>query len=277
MKALMARANQFVRAEKDEARGRENFGLHQVDRPFKDKKSSRREESDRHRALSSDRHRAPSSDLHRTPSTSAAASVPTSRGIRKSRREATVYKAVNTVFKEPIYKLLSKIKKQSFFKWSQPMKGGPSAPDQSKFCAYHKQNGHRTEDCRAFKAHLENLVKDGHLRDHVKEAGRDSSRACYQDDDGHDSNEPEGIINVIHLTPPPKGSSQARAKAKRASHEKQVMTTELEPATKKTRTEEPKIWFSDRDLEGVELSHNDPLVLTLKLKRTASLFRRSTS
>ena len=45
------------------------------------------------------------------------------------------------------------------------------------------------------------------------------------------------------------------------------MTAELEPTGKKARTERPKIWFLDRDLEGVELPHNDPLVFTLKLKK----------
>ena len=57
-----------------------------------------------------------------------------------------------------------------------------------------------------------------------------------------------------------------RAEARRASHQKQVMTAELEPAVKKAQIERPEIWFSDRDLDGVQLPHNDPLVLTLKLK-----------
>ena len=108
-------------------------------------------------------------------------------------------------------------------------------------------------------------MKDGHLRDHIKEEGRDSSRPQHRDDGGHDS-EPKGIINVIHLAPLPKGSSQARAEARRASHQKQVLTVAPEPAAKKARTEGPRIWFSDRDLEDVELPHNNPLVLTLKLQ-----------
>ena len=49
MKELMARVNQFIRAEEDEVRGRENFGLSQKDQPSKeDRRSSRRE--DRRRA-----------------------------------------------------------------------------------------------------------------------------------------------------------------------------------------------------------------------------------
>ena len=124
---------------------------------------------DRRRAPSPDRHRALSSDRPRAPSTSVAASG----SCRKSRREATVYRAVNTAFKEPIHKLLSKINTQPFFKWPQPMRGDPFSRDHSKFCVYHKQNGQRTKDCKALKAHLETLVKDRHLLDHLKEECRD--------------------------------------------------------------------------------------------------------
>lgn len=126
---------------------------------------------------------------------------------------------MNTIFKEPIYKLLGKIKTHPFFKRPQPMKGDSSSRDQGKFCAYHKQNGHKTNECKSFKSHLENLVKEGHLTDHIKEEGQDNSQPPRQEDGGQDS-EPEGIINVIHLAPPPKGSSQARAEARQASHQK---------------------------------------------------------
>ncbi|WP_208647462.1 hypothetical protein, partial [Corallococcus interemptor] len=124
---------------------------------------------------------------------------------------------------------------------------------------------HRTDGCKSFKSHLENLVREGHLRDYLKEEGRDSSRPPRRDDGSQDS-EPEGIINVIHIAPPPKGSSQARAEARRASHQKHVLTAAPEPAAKKAKTEGHRIWFSDRDLEDIELPHNDPLVLTLKLQ-----------
>ncbi|XXG72518.1 hypothetical protein AAC387_Pa07g1590 [Persea americana] len=142
------------------------------------------------------------------------------------------------------------------------MKGESSYRDQSKFYAYHKQNGHRIDECKSFQSHLENLVKNWYLRDYIKEDVGNSSQPHHQDDDS----ELEGIINVIHLASPAKGSSQAHAKARRASHRKQVLTTAPEPATKKAKIERPNIWFSDRDLEDVELPHNDPLVLTLKLQ-----------
>ncbi|KAJ8634086.1 hypothetical protein MRB53_027422 [Persea americana] len=135
MKELMTQVNQFIRAEEDEVRGRENFGLTEKVAPKGDNRSSRREDRrrarslDRRRAWSLDRRRHPSSDRHGAPSTLVAASG----GGRASICEAPVYRAVNTVFNEPIYKLIGKIKTQPFFKWPQPMKGESSSRDQSKF------------------------------------------------------------------------------------------------------------------------------------------------
>ena len=45
-----------------------------------------------------------------------------------------------------------------------------------------------------------------------------------------------------------------------------MLTAAPEPAAKKAKMKGPRIWFSDRDLKDVELPHNDPLVLTLKLQ-----------
>ena len=38
-----------------------------------------------------------------------------------------------------------------------------------KHCAYHNEDGHMTQGCRALKAHLEDLVRQGQLRDLVDE------------------------------------------------------------------------------------------------------------
>ncbi|XXG54223.1 hypothetical protein AAC387_Pa03g2164 [Persea americana] len=225
MKELMTRANRFILAEEDEIRGRENFGLTKKSQPAKaDSRSSRRE--DRRRDPSPDRRKAQSSEHRRAPSASAAASG----SGRRSGHEPTSHVAVNTIFKEPIYRLLNKIKAQPFFKWPRPMATDPSSRDQSRFCAYHKQNGHRTDECKSYKFHLENLVKEGHLREYIKQEGRGDDRPPRRDADNQDS-EPEGVIHVIHLAAPPKNSSHARAEARRASHQKQVQRALVDPGS----------------------------------------------
>ncbi|XP_038716012.1 uncharacterized protein LOC120009469 [Tripterygium wilfordii] len=47
------------------------------------------------------------------------------------------------------------------------MSGDPSTLNQSKWCSYHRDKGHKTEHCREFKRHLEELVQQGHLKEFI--------------------------------------------------------------------------------------------------------------
>ena len=47
-------------------------------------------------------------------------------------------------------------------------KGGKNSRDTSKGCAYHKDVGHMTEECRQRKDKIENLIKLGHLHQWVR-------------------------------------------------------------------------------------------------------------
>ena len=82
----------------------------------------------------------------------------------------------------------------------------------------------------------------------------------------HSSDESEKIISVIHLASPPQGSNQAEAETRRVEHGKHVMSAELGPKSKKAKRVQPAIYFTDSDLDGVRVPHNDPLILTLKIK-----------
>ena len=71
------------------------------------------------------------------------------------------FQAVNTVFKEPIYKVLAKIKDEPFIKWPRKMGGDPSKRNNALRCAFHKEGGHKTEHCKALKSHLEDWPSPG--------------------------------------------------------------------------------------------------------------------
>lgn len=102
---MMTRVNQFVEQEEDEARANENFNCKPEGRASdRDTKSFRRNEPDRNRA-----------------STSSAVALASSLGRGQNHKSKQVYaapsyKAIKTIFKEPIYKLFNKIKTQPFFK-----------------------------------------------------------------------------------------------------------------------------------------------------------------
>ena len=45
---------------------------------------------------------------------------------------------VNVAFKEPMHKILERIKNESFFRWPNKMGGNPSRRNQNLYCTYHR-------------------------------------------------------------------------------------------------------------------------------------------
>ncbi|XP_050240952.1 uncharacterized protein LOC126689817 [Quercus robur] len=74
---------------------------------------------------------------------------------------------VNVAFKEPVHKILDRIKNESFFRWPNKMGGDPSRRNQNLYCTYHRDKGHTTEQCRVLKDHLGQLVKAGYLKEFI--------------------------------------------------------------------------------------------------------------
>jgi hypothetical protein len=65
--------------------------------------------------------------------------------------------AVHTTFKQPIYRLLPFIKDKPYFEWPAKMPGDPATREGKPYCSYHRERRHLTEQCRAYKYHLEQL------------------------------------------------------------------------------------------------------------------------
>ena len=71
---------------------------------------------------------------------------------------------VNAVFREPVHRVLEKIKNEPFFKWLNKMAGNPARRNPSLYCQYHRDQGHTTEECKNLWNHLEQLVQEGKLK-----------------------------------------------------------------------------------------------------------------
>ena len=76
-------------------------------------------------------------------------------------------KGVNVTFKEPIYKILERIKNEPYFLWLGKMGKDLARKNQSLYYTYHREKGHTNKQCRVLKDHLEQLIKARHLKEFV--------------------------------------------------------------------------------------------------------------
>ena len=103
-------------------------------------------------------------------------------------------------FKEPMHKIIDRIKNKPFFKWSNKMGGDTSRRNQNLYCAYHRDKGHTTKQCQVLKDHLGQLVKAGYLKEFMVDSrNRGIGQGAQQR--GTPLPLPLGVIEVIHVVP----------------------------------------------------------------------------
>uniref|UniRef100_A0A2N9FX44 Integrase catalytic domain-containing protein n=1 Tax=Fagus sylvatica TaxID=28930 RepID=A0A2N9FX44_FAGSY len=202
----------------------------------------------------------------RTTQTPKARSAPTSYA-------APSFKAFQMVFKEPIHRLLDKIKGKPFFVWPSKLIGDPEVRNQNLYCFYHRDKGHLTENCHKYKAHLEQLVTAGHLSDYVDSNPTGSkARGTGTNRSGTQGPAPAGVIHVIHnpactsILPTSFRSDMQKASHLRRSYGivdyAHLVSTSCSGAP--VSSAHQVVSFSDEDLADVQMPHNDPLVITLR-------------
>ena len=71
---------------------------------------------------------------------------------------------IGAVFREPVHQVLEKVKNESFFKWPNKMVRNPEKRNRNLYCQYHQDHSHTTKDCRSLWDHLDQLVREGKLK-----------------------------------------------------------------------------------------------------------------
>ena len=70
----------------------------------------------------------------------------------------------------PLKQVLMQIKDDPSLKWPEKMKGDPNKRNRSKYCRFHRDHGHDTDECFDLKQQVENLIRQGKLKSFL---GRD--------------------------------------------------------------------------------------------------------
>ncbi|XP_050260083.1 uncharacterized protein LOC126705214 [Quercus robur] len=168
--------------------------------------------------------------------------------------------AVHAVFREPLHKILEKVKGEPFFQWPNRMAGDPSRRNQSLYCAYHQEPGHTTDDCRNLRNHLDRLVREGKLR-HLLHRLEGWQKQSNIETRQSTLRPPLGTINVILAAPGRIGSSPSRVMSVG-----RFPTEANDRESKRARViASPLIGFSDEDKQGTLQPHDDALVVTLRI------------
>uniref|UniRef100_A0A2N9FFW9 Integrase catalytic domain-containing protein n=1 Tax=Fagus sylvatica TaxID=28930 RepID=A0A2N9FFW9_FAGSY len=185
---------------------------------------------------------------------------------------APTFRAFEMVFREPIYKLMEKIKREPFFVWPPKLLENPALRDGKLYCTYHKDTGHMTENCHMLKVHLEKLVSAGHLNQYVDTNLTEKKEPSQTARQPHPSGMASaGVIHVIHNPLCSTISSGSyRSEIQKATHLRRSFSINdsVHPTliySVSRRAVEQIISFSDNDLKDVQLPHNDPLVITLRI------------
>ena len=105
--------------------------------------------------------------------------------------------AVNVVFREPVHQVLEKIKNEPFFKWPNKMAGNLIRRNQNLYCHYHQNQGHITEDYKNLWDHLDQLVREGKLKQLLHHSNGQEGQINSEPQRDDSSRPPLGTINVI--------------------------------------------------------------------------------
>ena len=140
------------------------------------------------------------------------------------------------------------------------MRSDRTKRDNTKYCEFHRDHGHRTDDCIQLRKEIEYLIRRRYLRHFVASEGKDQAQQPpppRQTTTQHQ--QPLGEIHVISGGFAEGGESSSTRKAHlRIIRSREVM--EVQAMSKPPRLD-TAITFSNSDLEGCQHPHDDPLVI----------------
>ena len=140
--------------------------------------------------------------------------------------------------------------------------GNPKKRNHNLYCQYHQDHWHATEDCRSLWDHLDQLVREGKLKQLLHHSSGQGSQAGSESRRDIPLRPPLGTINVIFVAPGRTGSFPSRVMSV-----SRLSSGDINQDLKRARVGMPLVMgFSDEDKIGTIQPHDDALVITLRIR-----------
>ena len=122
------------------------------------------------------------------------------------------------------------IKDDPSLKWPKKMKGDPNKRNRNKYCRFHRNHGYDTDECFDLKQQIENLIRQGKLRNFL---GQDHKDEKFKRKVEKSSRPSLGEIRVIIG-----GASTGQSSKLRKTYLKVVQNVQLSKRSPKMRNKE---------------------------------------
>ena len=94
----------------------------------------------------------------------------------------------------PLEQVFMQIKDDPSLKWPEKMKGDPNKRNRNKYRRFHRDHGHNTDECFDLKQQIENLIRQGKLRNFIGRNYKDEKLKANVEES---SRPPLGEIRMI--------------------------------------------------------------------------------
>ena len=148
------------------------------------------------------------------------------------------------------------INDDSSLKWPEKMKGDPNKRNKNKYCRFHRDHGHDTNECYDLKQQIENLIKQGKLRNFL---GRDHKD---QKLNGNIEEPSRPLLREIRIIIG--GTLVEQSSKLRKTYMKVVQNVQLSEQPPRTKGADEQVFtFTDEDAGRVHHPYDDAIVITL--------------
>ena len=251
MTEMLAKVEKYINGEEALISKRGRYSTHKEKRRT-DKKRERslRRQRDRERSLRRDRERSPRRR----------GSVRDHLGPPRPELRQQYSPRQFTPLTATVSQVLHEVQHEKFLRWPSHMRSDPTKRDNTIYCEFHKDHGHRTDDCIKLMKEIEYVIRWGYLRRHIASEGQDQAQPPPpRQPTPAQHQQPLGEIHVISGGFVGGGESISSRKAHlRSIRSGEVL--EVQAVSKLPRVD-TAITFSDSDLEGCQHPHDDPMVI----------------